>query len=176
MKRCAYLGIEYRSIEAAARANSVSPTTMRALVWPDRKQPRMRKLEIAKAYRERNKVVINARTAKWRKARRLADPVAARECDRLARERNPEAARRASRESGRRAKGLPAPPYPPPERCECCGRVMVKPHLDHCHLTGKFRGWLCGQCNQGLGLFGDTLAGARKAVAYLERVYEHLLV
>jgi len=42
--------------------------------------------------------------------------------------------------------------------------------VDHDHLTGKIRGILCGQCNKGLGIFGDTLEGLNKAVKYLERI------
>jgi len=40
--------------------------------------------------------------------------------------------------------------------------------VDHDHITGKIRGILCGQCNKGLGIFGDTLSGLNKAVKYLE--------
>jgi hypothetical protein len=45
-------------------------------------------------------------------------------------------------------RGLPAPSRPKPAACECCGAVPGKRglHLDHCHKTGKFRGWLCQRC------------------------------
>jgi hypothetical protein len=42
-------------------------------------------------------------------------------------------------------------------------------HLDHDHVTGKFRGWLCGACNRGIGMLGDNLAGVMRAAAYLQR-------
>ena len=84
----------------------------------------------------------------------------------LWRAKNPES----SRAHSRRQQGLPTPTRPMPEWCECCDRVLEKtPHLDHCHRAGKFRGWLCGPCNHALGLLGDTLEGAEKAVAYLKR-------
>lgn len=36
-------------------------------------------------------------------------------------------------------------------RCELCGieenKLKSRLHIDHCHKTGKFRGWLCCGCN-----------------------------
>lgn len=40
-------------------------------------------------------------------------------------------------------------------------------HADHDHVTGKFRGLLCGDCNLSLGKFGDTLEGVQRVVEYL---------
>lgn len=61
-------------------------------------------------------------------------------------------------------------PPTPGTPCECCGRPTYKNwQLDHCHETGKFRGWICKQCNTGLGNLGDTLTSLRAAVSYLER-------
>jgi len=41
--------------------------------------------------------------------------------------------------------------------------------LDHCHETGEFRGWLCKQCNTGLGNLGDNLESLKRAVNYLSK-------
>lgn len=41
--------------------------------------------------------------------------------------------------------------------CEVCGQVC-KTHYDHDHKSGKFRGWLCIQCNTALGLLKDNPA------------------
>lgn len=56
-----------------------------------------------------------------------------------------------------------------PERCEICelseehnGRTLA---LDHCHKTGKFRGWLCNTCNLALG----RKQLSEKMLAYLSR-------
>jgi len=59
-------------------------------------------------------------------------------------------------------------PRPEPKNCECCGRVPPKGmQVDHDHVTGKFRGWLCGPCNRALGLLGDNIEGVLKLLSYL---------
>lgn len=75
--------------------------------------------------------------------------------------------------------GLPAPTRECPEFCEICKRTDVNRRteqpralaLDHCHKTGKFRGWLCFKCNVGLARLGDSLEGIRRAHNYLKRAY-----
>ena len=62
-----------------------------------------------------------------------------------------------------------APPMP--DKCNCCGgnnsnRVL---HLDHCHKTKSFRGWVCNRCNQGIGSLGDNIEGLEKAIQYLRK-------
>lgn len=53
-------------------------------------------------------------------------------------------------------------------QCAICGKTMRKVHIDHDHHTGKVRGLLCPGCNTGLGKMGDSIAGLRAAIAYLE--------
>lgn len=73
---------------------------------------------------------------------------------------------------GRQRRNMPAPTRPQPIGCEICTREL-KPGagtcLDHCHDTGKFRGWLCHRCNLSIGHLGDNAAGVRRALIYLER-------
>ena len=60
------------------------------------------------------------------------------------------------------------------ELCECCCKPVTRNwQLDHCHDTGDFRGWLCKQCNTGLGNLGDNLQSLQLAVEYLQRAEQN---
>lgn len=52
--------------------------------------------------------------------------------------------------------------------CEICG-LVTQVIWDHSHKTGSHRGWLCINCNQGLGLLGDDIKLIQEAIAYLNR-------
>ena len=75
------------------------------------------------------------------------------------------------REQDRRSKGLPTPSRPCPAACECCGKVQTYKALalDHCHERAVFRGWLCSDCNNAIGLLGDNREGVMLAITYLEK-------
>lgn len=56
---------------------------------------------------------------------------------------------------------------------EVCAICQTNPspkplHLDHCHVTGKLRKFLCGSCNRGIGLLKDSSKVLREAAEYLE--------
>lgn len=95
----------------------------------------------------------------YSKARYAADPIKGRE---------------RVRKYARKRLGSSPPTRETPQLCECCSR---KPngkgglHLDHCHVTGLFRGWLCHNCNTALGLLGDSQEGLLRALEYLRRVH-----
>lgn len=56
------------------------------------------------------------------------------------------------------------------KQCEIClGPFEKGPELDHCHTTGKLRGWLCGKCNRVLGLVNDNQTVLEEAIKYLEK-------
>jgi hypothetical protein len=75
-----------------------------------------------------------------------------------------------------------ANPIPDNHRCPVCdksadeletdggkhvGKIVTPWRLDHDHFTGQFRGYLCNNCNIGLGRFKDDPALLNKAIAYV---------
>jgi Recombination endonuclease VII len=71
--------------------------------------------------------------------------------------------------------GLPSPEYSGLDMtgllsiCSIC--LNMRPAvLDHCHKTGTFRGWICRQCNIGLGQFGDDPNTLIRASEYLQQL------
>lgn len=54
-----------------------------------------------------------------------------------------------------------------PATCELCGNGG-RIYFDHDHSTGKFRGWLCMQCNLALGHARDSTELLYKLIDYLE--------
>lgn len=51
--------------------------------------------------------------------------------------------------------------------CEICnnaGRIC----FDHCHKTGKFRGWICMNCNTALGMVNDNVEILKLLIKYVE--------
>jgi hypothetical protein len=60
-------------------------------------------------------------------------------------------------------------------RCAVCRKLFPsgaggkRVHVDHDHRTKRVRGVLCSPCNSGLGKLGDSVAGLRRALAYLEQ-------
>ena len=59
-----------------------------------------------------------------------------------------------------------------PELCEVCSELHIRIVFDHCHASGKFRGWLCDRCNKVLGLLKDNVLLFRKLANYLEEFNE----
>ena len=56
-------------------------------------------------------------------------------------------------------------------KCEICGIVVSGQslHMDHCHETGRLRGYLCHKCNAGLGMFNDSIFILGLAAKYLAK-------
>jgi len=70
---------------------------------------------------------------------------------------------RANREKNEARRNAP----PKQNHCECCHKNK-KLELDHLHGTATFRGWICGKCNTGIGMLGDTLESILRGAVYLE--------
>lgn len=55
-------------------------------------------------------------------------------------------------------------------RCKICNTSDAGKkgfHVDHDHINGKFRGILCGNCNNALGLFQESTQILNSAMEYL---------
>lgn len=64
-------------------------------------------------------------------------------------------------------------PKPKSNICALCESSDKKLVIDHCHHTGSFRGWICNDCNTGLGRFKDDVEELRKAIGYLKKTTPH---
>lgn len=58
-------------------------------------------------------------------------------------------------------------PPPPPGACPICSTHTTDWVLDHCHIEGKFRGYICKSCNAGIGLLHDDPSIVFRAHEYL---------
>lgn len=54
-----------------------------------------------------------------------------------------------------------------PRACDICGEVESLT-IDHCHVSGAIRGYLCYCCNSGLGLLKDNTDYMESAILYLK--------
>lgn len=43
-----------------------------------------------------------------------------------------------------------------------------RPHIDHCHESGKIRGLLCHHCNIGIGMLSHDVNKLKNAIFYLD--------
>jgi hypothetical protein len=59
-------------------------------------------------------------------------------------------------------------PRPRPDKCEACGSNGTI-CFDHDHITNKFRGWICMQCNFALGQVHDDKKILLDLIKYLEK-------
>lgn len=54
--------------------------------------------------------------------------------------------------------------------CQCCGKIIAassKPHIEHDHDTGKFRGIVCPSCNLIMGMAKDSIEHLNSVIRYL---------
>lgn len=55
--------------------------------------------------------------------------------------------------------------------CPICGDLVKGSYarLDHSHETGDVRGWICDNCNTGLGKLKESVAVLRRAINWIEK-------
>ncbi len=172
----------------------VHPETLRDRYKNDPEYRRHR-LALKRAWREANREKVKIQEKDSKQRQRLKDPEKfqatrtrrQRERRRLLQETNPEILRErqrrfltrkspewhAQRTANRRAlreakKSASASGRPRPDKCDICGGNRIRIVFDHCHDTGKFRGWICSPCNVVLGLMNDDPILLRKLADYLE--------
>ena len=61
-------------------------------------------------------------------------------------------------------------------RCQCCGRKTSNLQLDHCHKTGRLRGFLCQHCNCAIGFVSESPALLRSVAKYIARQCSQLRI
>jgi hypothetical protein len=134
----------------------------RVAIWQeDNKEKRFAQLkvyreknkEVIKKYYENNKEQITAKNKEWRK-----------------KNKEQQAAYWRKKKYGLLPEDYDAMLEEQDNKCKIClvEFINVTPNIDHCHITNKVRGILCGFCNRGLGIFKDNTKLLTKAVKYLE--------
>lgn len=74
----------------------------------------------------------------------------------------------------------PRPKVGEPFTCPICNKTFIREHnndvvLDHSHIDGSIRGWLCSSCNTSLGKFGDDVGILRRAINWILRKLNSIL-
>jgi hypothetical protein len=117
-------------------------------------------------YYRKNRRKKRAKTAQWRANN--PDRVAAYTVREDRKTRRREATRRWHAKKFGYTECTVFPPPPADNKCSICHREAPVA-LDHDHETGRFRGYLCRECNMGLGKLGDTVEAIRRVLQYLEQ-------
>jgi Recombination endonuclease VII len=146
-----------------------NPEKVRALkkAWSDANPDKVAAQK--KRYWENNK----ERLSEKRKAEHKANPEKQRAYDKKKRDKHPEKMRdrHLRRSYGISLAEFSAMRQSQGDRCSICktGFSLVKPHVDHCHKTGRVRGILCPQCNTSLGLLNEDPKIVRGMLAYINK-------
>lgn len=129
--------------------------------------------------RSRCKECENLAAKEFRIKKFETDADAIREQKRRWAKQNPDSVRRTSRKRYLKTIGVEDVEqvltwlYSLPMICQICDLSEVEHYqglsIDHCHETGRVRGWLCSGCNSGLGYFRDSPHLLDKAKEYLAR-------
>ena len=127
--------------------------------------------EIARNWRKSNPQSSRASACRYRKA----NPEMMLSSNKKWHSKHPDANKLKQRKYNK----LPEPTRSEPLICDVCKKPETRRHkdtgklfalaLDHCHQTGKFRGWLCSRCNSTLGRYQDDIAVFLNMADYLIR-------
>lgn len=61
------------------------------------------------------------------------------------------------------------------KQCSICKKIVNSKKrlcVDHCHSSNEIRGFLCSNCNAGLGMFKDNILNLKNAIKYLKNFLE----
>ena len=67
----------------------------------------------------------------------------------------------------------PMPPIGEPFRCPVCEKTIIRQFkndvvLDHYHLNGEIRGWICRQCNSSIGMMDEDVSILARAIQWIQ--------
>jgi hypothetical protein len=70
------------------------------------------------------------------------------------------------------AKKFPRPQIGEKFHCPVCNNIFIREHkndvvLDHSHIDGSVRGWLCSSCNTSIGKFNDDIETLKRAIDWI---------
>lgn len=68
---------------------------------------------------------------------------------------------------------LPMPPIGQNFTCPVCEKTIMRQFkndvvLDHFHLDGKIRGWICRQCNSAIGMLDEDVNILQRAIRWIQ--------
>jgi len=66
----------------------------------------------------------------------------------------------------------PMPPIGKNFSCPICQKTIMRQFkndvvLDHSHLSGNIRGWICRQCNSSIGMLGEDVSVMERAIRWV---------
>jgi len=67
----------------------------------------------------------------------------------------------------------PMPPIGEPFYCPVCENTIIRQFkndvtLDHSHIDGKVRGWICRQCNSSIGMMDEDVSILQRAIKWIQ--------
>jgi len=77
-------------------------------------------------------------------------------------------------------KNHPMPPIGKPFFCPICENTIIRQYkndviLDHSHIDGKIRGWICRQCNSSIGMMDEDINILQRAIKWIQGTLKLLI-